>query len=280
MTAFAPSTAITASTKHAVGNTSFTSALPKRDASVSTAPTMVLLTTLRKPLGTGSYVSYGGYSEIMKAADNYMARSVRTQYLAMSNASGVFGLQCTEGSVKGAAEVSRVRALSAQFRARQASPSKQMFDMYENRKNAIINSHGCHYEEQLFKTLPKTCATYNIAQAEANGSCVRYAAPETIEEAAMFRYMDIQTKIAANPTGVYNTACNEGSVKDQAEDVRVAALNTAYRQGQKSLGKLLDEKYQQKKSGYVAAHECTYESGLVSQYPALGACFRSKSYGY
>lgn len=166
------------------------------------------------------------------------------------------------------------------FRKKQASPSKKTFDLFENRKNAIVQSHNCHHEETQFSKYRQVSATYNVAKAEAAGSCFRYASPETVEEAAMLRYMDIQTKIAVNPSGVYNVWCNEGTVKGQAEDIRVAALNTAYRQGQKSTIKLMDEKYQQKKQGFIASHGCSYEEELVSRYPSLGACFRSKTYGY
>lgn len=280
MIAFATNVAVTVS-KPSVATTSFKTALPNHaEPTPSAATTMILRTALRKPAGTGYATAFGAISGILKEADIYMSKCVKNQYLAMANPSGVFGLQCTEGSVKFAAEGSRVRALGTQFRALQKSPFKKYSDIYENRKNAIINSHGCSYEESLFSNYPRVAAVYNVAQSEATGSCFRYASPETVEEAAMLRYMDIQTKTSVNPTGVYNTSCNEGTVKNQAEEIRVAALNTAYRQGQKSTIKLLSEKYEQKKSGYAASHNCSYEEGLVSSYPSLGACFRSKSWGY
>lgn len=282
MIAFTTNVALSVS-KPSVGTTSFKTALPAHHESASSltvAPTMVLRTMLRRPVGSGSVGSMGVFESISSKAEEYMAKSVRNQYLQMSNASGVYGLQCTEGSIKDMTEVARIRSLGRDFRVRGASVSKRTFDMFENRKNAIANSHECHHEERQFADYPKVAATYNVSKSEASGSCFRYASPETVEEASFLRYMDIQTKIAANPTGVYNVWCNEGTVKDQAEDIRVAALNTAFRQGQKSLIKLMDEKYQQKKQGYIAAHGCTYEEGLVTKYPSLGACFRSKSYGY
>nr|5Y6P_44 Chain 44, LR_gamma5 [Griffithsia pacifica]5Y6P_C2 Chain C2, LR_gamma5 [Griffithsia pacifica]5Y6P_D2 Chain D2, LR_gamma5 [Griffithsia pacifica]5Y6P_T8 Chain T8, LR_gamma5 [Griffithsia pacifica]5Y6P_Y9 Chain Y9, LR_gamma5 [Griffithsia pacifica]5Y6P_Z5 Chain Z5, LR_gamma5 [Griffithsia pacifica]5Y6P_aZ Chain aZ, LR_gamma5 [Griffithsia pacifica]5Y6P_bZ Chain bZ, LR_gamma5 [Griffithsia pacifica]5Y6P_c3 Chain c3, LR_gamma5 [Griffithsia pacifica]5Y6P_c8 Chain c8, LR_gamma5 [Griffithsia pacifica len=285
MYAFAPNTPFTAS-KAVVGKTSFTSPLPAQSESRPTAaPTMVLRTVLRSPVPSGAatvygYVGRGNISVILAKADEYMAKSVRKQYLAKSNPYGTFGVQCTEGSVKFAADFSRIRALNAEFRAKLGSASKKTFDMYENRKNAISNSHGCHHEETQFVGYKGVSSMYNVSKSEASGSCSRYASPETVVEAAMLRFMDIQVKMAANPTGVYNISCNEGAARGQAEDVRVAALNAAFRQGQKSLGKLLDEKYQQKKQGYSFAHGCNYEEGLINKYPALGAAFRSKSYGY
>lgn len=280
MFAFAPIAPVTAA-KATIGNTSFATPLSTSPvASKSTGPTMILRTILRKPTGSATATVFGGAGLILRKADEYMANSVRRQYIAMTNPLGTFGVQCTEGSVQDAAEVSRVRALNLSFRMRQSSPSKTAFDLFENRKNAIASSHECSHEEKQFATCPKVAASYNLGKAEANGTCLRYASPETVEEAAMMRYMDIQQKIAVNPTGVYNVWCNEGAAKGQSEDIRIAALNAAYRQGQKSANKLMDEKYQQKKAGYAASHGCNYEEGLVSNFPAIGASFRSKSYGY
>eukprot|EP00178_Gracilaria_changii_P011448 TRINITY_DN3261_c0_g1_i1.p1 TRINITY_DN3261_c0_g1~~TRINITY_DN3261_c0_g1_i1.p1 ORF type:complete len:281 (+),score=32.68 TRINITY_DN3261_c0_g1_i1:370-1212(+) len=243
------------------------------------APTMALRQSLVKPIGL-PVTSFGGAASILDAADTYMAQSVLKQYLNISQPTGVYGVQCTEGSVKGAADVARIRALNARFRAKQASPAKKYGDLYENRKNAIAADHICHYEESLFCDYPKMSKTYNLARSEAYGTCIRYATPESIEEAAMMRYVDIQQNNAANPSGVYNSSCNEGAAKGQAEDIRITALNVAYRNAQKPIGQILNEKYQQKKYGYIQCHGCSYEESLVSKYPAIGAAFRPKTYGY
>lgn len=216
----------------------------------------------------------------MDKADTYMAKGVLRQYLNMSNPTGEFGVQCTEGSVKGAAEAARIRALNTRFRGRQASVSAKYGNMYDNRKMAVSSSHQCHHEESQFVDYPSMTACYNTSKSEALGTCYRYATPETVEEAAMLRYMDIAQNVAANPSGVYSIACNEGASKGASEDLRVASLNAAFRNGQKPVGQLLNEKYQQKKYGYAACHGCNYEEGLVSLYPAIGAAFRPKTYGY
>lgn len=279
MFAFTPSLPI-ASTKPVIGSNSFVTPLhATTQKKTCSAPTMVLRTTIRyTSTKVGSL--YGGAARILRKADNYMGSSITKQYLQMSNPSGVFSVACTEGSVKFAAEAQRVRALNTNFRASQASPFKKCYDVFENRKAAITASHECSHEEAQFSNFSNVCASYNLAKAEANGSCFRYATPETVEEAAMLRYMDIQQNNSANPSGVYNTWCNEGSCKGAAEDLRVAALNVAFRNGQKPLGQILQEKYNQKAAGYAACHGCSYEEGLVSLYPAIGAAFRSKSYGY
>lgn len=279
MFAFTPSVSV-ATAKPTIGNNSFVTPLPITSRkNAPTAPTMVLRTAIRyASTKVGSL--YGGAAVILRKADDYMGSCISKQYLQMSNPSGVFSVACTEGSVKFAAEAQRVRALNSRFRASQASPFKKCYDLYENRKAAIVASHECNHEESQFSDFSNVCTSYNLAKSEAHGTCFRSATPETVEEAAMLRYMDIQQNNAANPTGVYNTWCNEGSCKGASEDLRVAALNVAFRNGQKPLGQILQEKYNQKAAGYAASHGCNYEEGLVSLYPAIGAAFRSKTYGY
>ncbi len=122
--------------------------------------------------------------------------------------------------------------------------------------------------------------SYVYARSEAKGTCDRYATPESVEEAAMARYMDSAQRAAANPSGVYNQSCVEGACKEQAEDLRVATLAAAYRNGQKPTLQLLQEKYNQRQFGYVQCHGCSYEEELVTKYPAVGANFRVKAYGH
>lgn len=284
MFAFAPSTPLAAA-KPAL-TSSFTAApVCARPASTHTATTMILRAGLRKqssamsrPVGVSN--AFGAVGQILYKADKYMAQSVLMQYYKIANPTGEYGVQCTEGSVKGMAEFARVRSLYGRFRASQASPSKRYGDMYENRKQAIVASHECSHEEKQFCGYENVAASYNNAKSEAYATCYRYASPETVEEAAMLRYMDIQQNNAANMTGVYTTACNEGAAKGQAEDGRVAALNTAFRNGQKPATQLLQEKYDQRRQGYAAANGCNYEEGIVCNYPAVGAAFRPKNYGY
>ncbi len=202
------------------------------------------------------------------------------QYYKMSQPYGVYSGQCTEGSVKHAAETARVRVLNNQFRARQAGPAAKYGAMYEYRLAATYADHLCAVEAKQYSQFSKLAKTYCLARAEALGTCDRYATPESVEEAAMARYFDIQQKIAVNPTGVYNSACVEGSCKEAAEDLRVATLAAAYRNAQKPVNVQLQEKYNQRQNGYVQAHGCSYEESLITRFPAVGAAFRPKAYGY
>lgn len=282
--------AFSASTPLAAAKPAYTSTFthaplcPRRSAPTPVGPTMALrstrLRTAAQPKSIGISSTFGGVGRILAKADKYMASSVNRQYTRIAVPSGVYAAQCTEGSFKSAAEQARVRALNARYRQLQRSPSKMYFDLYENRKNAIGTSHQCHHEETQFCNYSQVAAAYNGGKSEAMGQCGRYATPETVEEAAIVRYMGIQQNIAANPSGVYNIYCNEGAAKGQAEFVRVAQYNVAFRNGQKPTGQLLQEKYNQRQQGYAACHGCSYEEGLVSRYPAIGATFRPKTYGY
>lgn len=288
--AFAP-TSTFAPAKPALTSSFTCAALPARTeprhaSATAAGPTMILrAASLRKPVGLGGvykrYASgFGGADAILRKADEYMSESVLRQYYKVANPSGVYGTQCTEGGSKFMAEFARVRALNTRFRVSLSSPAAYYGKLYENRKMAIVASHECHHEESQFTDYRKVAESYNTAKEEALGTCSRYATPETEEEAALSRFMDIQQNNAANPTGVYNMACNEGAAKLQAEDCRIAALNAAFRQGQKSTVKLLQEKYDQRRKGYARTHGCNYEEMLVNKYPAIGAGFRPKTTGF
>lgn len=246
---------------------------PRRGAS------MALRVSFVKGVGAKK-ATFGGVNRILAKADEYMAMSVLKQYQAMTQPSGVYNTSCTEGSVKGAAEATRVRALNTEFRKKQRGAAKLYGDMYENRRMATYVDHLCSTEAKQFSDFPGMAQTYVLARSEAYGTCDRSATPESVEEAAMARYIDIQQKNAVNPSGVYNSSCNEGAAKGQAEDLRVSALAAAYRNGLKPAAVLLQEKFNQRKHGYFMANSCTYEEGLITKFPAIGACFRSKSYGY
>lgn len=263
--------------------TSFTSSIDTT-ASPATArndrtPRMALRAGITRSAGTAAS-KFGGVDKLLSKADEYMAKSVAMQYYAMSQPSGVYTSQCTEGSVKGAAEAARVRALNTEFREKQKSPAQVYGNMYEYRLAATYADHICSVEAKQFSQFSKLSKTYCLARAEAMGTCDRYATPESVEEAAMLRFMDIQQKASVSGSGVYNSQCNEGSCKGAAEDLRVAALAQAYRQAQKSTGKLLQEKYNQRQWGYLFANGCSYEEDLISKFPAIGANFRLKAYGY
>lgn len=64
--------------------------------------------------GAGMTLRAAGIQKVMSKADEYMAKSVMMQCYAVSRPFGVYFGQCTECSVKLAAEVILVRALNTE----------------------------------------------------------------------------------------------------------------------------------------------------------------------
>lgn len=243
------------------------------------APTAVLRAGLRKSAGTASS-NFGGVATILTKADNYMARSIVAQYKAAACPAGTYGVQCTESTGKAgrSADGARVAALNRAFRMTQRSPAKVYGDMFENRKQALKGSI-CHTEEKMVQAYSTSAAALVVGRAEATGACDKYGIPESVEEAAMMRFMHIQQQAKA-VGGVIPSSCVEGASKGAADAARVAQLASKYRNAQKPAGQLLQEKFNQVKHGLAFANGCNYEEGLVVNYPAVGACFRPTTYGY
>lgn len=258
---------------------SFTSARPAGRVSAAAGPTMALRVGLRKSAGTAN-ANFGGVAVTLTKADNYMARSINMQYKATACPTGTYGVQCTESTGKAgrSADAARVAALNRVFREKQRSPAKVYGDMYENRKQALKGTI-CHTEEKMIQAYSTSAAALVIGRAEATGACDKYGIPESVEEAAMMRYMHIQQQAAA-VGGVIPSSCVEGASKGAADAARVAQLASKYRNAQKPTGQLLQEKFNQVKHGLGFANGCNYEEGLVINYPAVGSCFRPTTYGY
>ena len=108
--------------------------------------------------------------KITTKADEFFARSVTMQYKAFACPNGEYTTQCREGSVKQEAFEKRAMALSAQFRARQASPAAKARAIFENRRHAIIAAGGCDHEEKLFTRFPQLSAAYTHGQTEAEAN--------------------------------------------------------------------------------------------------------------
>jgi hypothetical protein len=262
---------------------SFTSArlgVAARPVRAAAVPTMALrATSIRRSPGTAGR-TFGGVANILSTADRYMAKSIVGRYKATACPTGTYGVQCTEstGKLGRTADAARIAALNAKFRQLQRSPAKVYGDMYENRRQAIKGTI-CHAEEKRFQAYSTSTAAFVLGRAEAAGACDKYGIPETVEEAAMMRYMHIQQQAKA-VGGVIPSSCVEGASRGAADDARVAQLASRYRNAQKPTGQLLQEKFNQVKYGLSFANGCNYEEGMITSYPAVGSCFRPTTYGY
>lgn len=215
------------------------------------------------------------------AADKYMAQCVRSQYKATAVSTGVYTPACTEGTVKGAADASRVAALSAAFRAGQRSSAQKYGDYYEARRQATLGTHGCSYEEALVSSYPRVAAAMVMGQAEATRSCVRYGMPSSTAETYMAASVDRQMKARAVATGVYSPACTDGGVSGEAETKRVAALATRFRAGHLPATARAQAAYDA--AAYARlhfGHGCGYEEAAFERYPAVAAAMRPSTARY
>jgi hypothetical protein len=254
---------------------SFTSARPAAVAvrpAARVAPAMALRPSLR--------FRFTSAERNASKADKYMAKCVVATYKATACPSGTYGVQCTESTGKAGrtADAARVAALNAKFRSSQRSASKAYGDMYENRRQALKGTI-CHTEEKMFQTYPASAAAFVLGRAESTGACDKYGIPESVEEAAMMRFMHIQQQAKA-VGGVIPTSCVEGASKGAAEDARVAQLASKFRNAQKPVGQLLQEKFNQAKHGFTFANGCNYEEQISVNYPAVASVFRPATYGY
>lgn len=224
-----------------------------------------------------------GGAPYKRPEEEYMQACVVAQYKRAAVATGVYGVACAEGAQSGQAELSRVAALAARFRAGQRPSAQKFGDWFESRKQAVSSAHQCTYEERLFLKYGGVAATSVRASAEARRVCIRYAgsAAASPAERYMVSCVDKQLKMRAVPNGVYGTQCDDGSVSGMAEYKRVAALGVEFRV--KQMGKLEREQWRfdaRKEGRDVYAHMCSYEEGLFNKYPAVGAAMRGPDVRY
>eukprot|EP00188_Purpureofilum_apyrenoidigerum_P001573 Plantae.Rhodophyta-Purpureofilum_apyrenoidigerum.ctg18826.p1 GENE.Plantae.Rhodophyta-Purpureofilum_apyrenoidigerum.ctg18826~~Plantae.Rhodophyta-Purpureofilum_apyrenoidigerum.ctg18826.p1 ORF type:complete len:332 (-),score=70.45 Plantae.Rhodophyta-Purpureofilum_apyrenoidigerum.ctg18826:86-1081(-) len=216
-----------------------------------------------------------------KVSDVYMADKITKQYKAMTmQGGGIYSTQCTEGTTKGAAELARIRVKSAEFRMKQLSVQEKERMKYENRKQAIINAHGCHHEEKMFIKNPISAATYNVKKSEAMMTCNRYATAESLAEDYMARSVENQMKAKAVPNGVYTVKCSDGAWKDHAESSRVAARASFFRAAQMNESARERAKYNSRKHAITNyGHGCDHEEAEFLEFPAMAAAMRGPEYG-
>lgn len=80
-----------------------------------------------------------------------------------------------------------------------------------------------------------------------------------------------QYKQQANPAGVYDPSCTEGSAKGHAEASRKAALSTAFRANHRSAAAKLGDYFETRRRALTVAAGCSYEEYLVGRFPAAAS---------
>lgn len=80
-----------------------------------------------------------------------------------------------------------------------------------------------------------------------------------------------QYKAVANPTGVYSISCTEGAAKHQAEESRELSNMARFRQMQRPLNRKYFDFFEARKMATSMAHGCSYEEGMVANYPKVAS---------
>lgn len=215
--------------------------------------------------------------------ERYMAATIAKQYKAMTmQGGGIYSTQCTEGTVKGAADVARVRALDAQLRSSQQSIAMMLKRKYEVRKQAVASAHGCHHEEKMFLKYNGAAETYLAKKPEALRACSRYVPAANEADQYMSASVENQMKAKALPFGIYTVKCGDGAWKDHSESARIAVNAARFRSAQQSTLMQERAKYNSRQNALANyTHGCDYEEQLFLKFPrvaaSMGSAFDTKS---
>jgi hypothetical protein len=219
-------------------------------------------------------------SPYKQRSDAYIAACLTKQYKQAACATGVYGVNCTEGASKGAADDSRVAALAARFRMKQRTTSQKFADFTESRRKAISLAHGCSYEEKLVTSNVVAARSFVLGAAEKSGTCVRYAIGQSPAEAYMVASVDKQYKAMATSTGIYGVQCCDGTTSGMAETKRVLNLSARFRANQMSAGQKAQQAYDARKYARTQFRACNYETAIFENFPAVAASMRPTSARY
>ncbi|GAB0489808.1 hypothetical protein MMPV_001033 [Pyropia vietnamensis] len=80
-----------------------------------------------------------------------------------------------------------------------------------------------------------------------------------------------QYKRQANPAGVYDPSCTEGSAKGHAEASRKAALSAAFRAHHRSSAQKVGDYFETRRRALTVAGGCSYEEYLVGRFPTAAS---------
>lgn len=205
--------------------------------------------------------------------DEYCAKGMVQNFKRSAVPMGVYTTKCTEGTVPQAAFAKRVFNRTLAFRQAQKPLNVRLHEQYENRKKCFILSNGCSREEDQFKSMPMSCATFLAGRAEALGTCSRSITPSSAAEDYMASGVRAQLVQKSNPTGVFAVGfCEEGHARGDAHELRVNALASEYRAYQQSASTVTGQNYEAARTARkLYASCCHHEETQIYQYPAVAA---------
>lgn len=214
-----------------------------------------------------------GADKIQMKYDEFCAKNILRVYKQSAIPFGVYTPKCTEGTVPGAAFDTRVFARTQAFKQAQKPIAQRLKERYATRKACFALAHDCSVEEGQFKDMPMSASAYFMGKMEALGSCARNVRPSTKEEDYMAGSVQAQLYKKKFPFGTYGVGqCEDGFAKGDADQRRVIALASEYRNTQASAGTITGQMYNSAKMArQLFTHNCHHEETQVSDYPAVAA---------
>lgn len=216
-----------------------------------------------------------GASKILAKYDEYCAKGMMQVFKRSAVPYGYYTTKCQEGTISGQAQAKRVFNRTLAFKQAQKPINIRLKELYETRRCAFIMANGCDREEQQFKSMPMSAATFMAGKAEATGTCYRLVTPNSIAEDYCASGVRMQLKAKANKSGVYALGyCAEGTSSGEAEMLRVASLAAEYRTLQQSPSTTTRQQYESSRTAVkLYAQGCGHEQEQLYKWPAVAAAF-------
>lgn len=216
-----------------------------------------------------------GAAKILMKYDEYCAKGMMQVFKRSAVPFGYYSTKCAEGTVAGQAMEKRVFNRTMAFRQSQKPVNVRLAEQYEARRKCIILANGCHREEQQFKAMPMSCATFLAGKHEALGTCFRTVTPNSLAEDFISSGVRMQLVAKKNWKGEFGVGtCMEGFAKGEAENRRVAALASEFRALQQSPAVVTGQQYESSRMAVkLYATDCSHEQEQLYKWPATAAAF-------
>lgn len=216
-----------------------------------------------------------GASKILMKYDEYCAKGMMQVFKRTAAPYGVYTPACTESTVHGGAQAKRTFNRTSAFRQAQKPVNVRLNELYETRRCAFIMANNCSREEDQFKSMPISAATYMAGKTEALGACYRKVTPSSIAEDYISSGVRAQLINKAHPRGVFRVGvCMDGYAKGDVDERRVAGLASEYRTLQQGAATVTRQKYESSKLAVkLYASGCHHEQEQLYKWPATAAAF-------
>lgn len=216
-----------------------------------------------------------GTSKILMKYDEYCAKGMMQVFKRSAIPFGVYNSKCDEGTVKLAANEKRIFSRTMAFREAQKPVNVRLRQQYETRRACFIMANNCSREEDQFKNMPISAATFMVGKMEAMGTCSRSVLPGNVAEDYMAAGIKKQLTVQVLPWGTFGVgSCHEGSSKGEAEERRIAARAAEFRAMQQSPATVTGQQYESARTAVkLYAQNCSHEQAQLFQYPAAAAAF-------